>query len=214
MKARTKSFGNFPTPCVKHVPCVRAAEELCGVLRQRLMTIELDGAGIRRQILLPRLKHLCCLGVVHFLFSPSLPSSRTTSIMSPTLHCSALHILAVNSPEMNSPRDNLAKVDEDAPIARRRSFFVMSLSISSFQSFLYDALTLFSYGSTEHSGTPNNYYFSVVYCITIWLCHSNTKFAYSHSRCIQAWHFTFQHTTEKPPPAISLTEARRSQSSA
>ena len=65
--------------------------------------------------------------------------------MSPTLHCSALHILAVNSPEMNSPRDNLAKVDEDAPIARRRSFFVMSLSISSFQSFLYDALTLFSY---------------------------------------------------------------------
>ena len=26
MKARTKSLGNFPTPCVKHVPCVRAAD--------------------------------------------------------------------------------------------------------------------------------------------------------------------------------------------
>ena len=32
MKAMKKSLGNFPMPCVKHVPCVRAAEELCGVL--------------------------------------------------------------------------------------------------------------------------------------------------------------------------------------
>ena len=48
---------------------------------------------------------------------------------------------AVRSPEMNSPLANLAKVDEDAPIARRRSVFVMSLSISCFHSFLYDTVT-------------------------------------------------------------------------
>ena len=64
--------------------------------------------------------------------------------MSPTLHFSALQILAVKSPDINSPLASLANVDDEAPIARRRSFFVMSLSISSFQSFLYDTLTLAS----------------------------------------------------------------------
>ena len=62
-------------------------------------------------------------------------------MMSPTLQWSSLHMRAVRSPEMNSPLANLAKVDEDAPIARRRSVFVMSLSISCFHSFLYDTVT-------------------------------------------------------------------------
>jgi len=42
---------------------------------------------------------------------------------------------------MYSPLANFAKVDEDAPTAKRKSVLVMSLSINSFQSFLYDTLT-------------------------------------------------------------------------
>ena len=62
-------------------------------------------------------------------------------MMSPTLHCNVSQILDNVSIETSSPLDNLAIVADDAPIARRSSVLFMSLSINSFQSFLYDTFT-------------------------------------------------------------------------
>ena len=68
-------------------------------------------------------------------------SSFTKSIISPTLQQSVWQIRANVSIETSSPLDNLAIVADDAPIARRSSVLFMSLSINSFQSFLYETLT-------------------------------------------------------------------------
>ena len=57
-------------------------------------------------------------------------------MMSQTLQASALQIRTIKSPEIYSPLASFAKVEEDAPTAKRKSVFVMSRSIRSFQSFL------------------------------------------------------------------------------
>ena len=68
-------------------------------------------------------------------------SSRLTVIMSPMSQSKVLHIFIITSVETGTPFDIRAMVAVDTPMASRKSIFVMSLSISSFQSFLYETLT-------------------------------------------------------------------------
>ena len=82
------------------------------------------------------------LRFARFVVGTDSGDSRTISIMSPTLQSSASQIRDIKSPDTNSPCASFENVDDEAPMARRRSVFVMSLSIRSFQSFLYDTVTI------------------------------------------------------------------------